>query len=46
VFRRCGPFDAVSHFAGLKAVGESVLRPLDYYDNNVVSNQPSTPILS
>jgi len=28
-------FDAVVHFAGLKAVGESVVKPLDYYDNNV-----------
>ncbi len=28
-------FDAVMHFAGLKAVGESVQRPLAYYDNNV-----------
>ena len=27
--------DAVIHFAGLKAVGESVLAPLSYYDNNV-----------
>jgi len=27
--------DAVLHFAGLKAVGESVERPLEYYDNNV-----------
>jgi len=27
---------AVLHFAGLKAVGESVERPLDYYENNVV----------
>jgi len=27
--------DAVIHFAGLKAVGESVERPLAYYDNNV-----------
>ena len=26
---------AVMHFAGLKAVGESVSQPLDYYDNNV-----------
>jgi UDP-glucose 4-epimerase len=26
---------AVIHFAGLKAVGDSVARPLDYYDNNV-----------
>jgi len=28
-------FDAVIHFAGLKAVGESVEKPLEYYDNNV-----------
>ena len=30
-----GRFDAVIHFAGLKAVGESVAQPLEYYDNNV-----------
>ena len=29
------PFSAVVHFAGLKAVGESVAKPLMYYDNNV-----------
>ncbi|MBN2808202.1 MAG: UDP-glucose 4-epimerase GalE [Deltaproteobacteria bacterium] len=28
-------FDAVIHFAGLKAVGESVEKPLAYYENNV-----------
>lgn len=28
--------DAVIHFAGLKAVGESVAKPISYYDNNVV----------
>lgn len=28
-------FDAVIHFAGLKAVGESVAQPLRYYENNV-----------
>jgi UDP-glucose 4-epimerase len=27
--------DAVAHFAGLKAVGESVEKPLEYYDSNV-----------
>ena len=27
--------EAVIHFAGLKAVGESVKKPLEYYDNNV-----------
>ena len=31
----CGA-TAVIHFAGLKAVGESVEKPLSYYDNNVV----------
>jgi UDP-glucose 4-epimerase len=30
--------DAVIHFAGLKAVGESNELPLDYYDNNVVGS--------
>lgn len=29
------PVDAVMHFAGLKAVGESVRQPLRYYDTNV-----------
>jgi UDP-glucose 4-epimerase len=28
-------FDAVLHFAALKAVGESCERPLDYFDNNI-----------
>jgi len=27
--------ESVIHFAGLKAVGESVQKPLEYYDNNV-----------
>jgi len=30
------PIDAVVHFGGLKAVGESVSQPLSYYSNNVV----------
>jgi UDP-glucose 4-epimerase len=30
-------FDGVIHFAGLKAVGESVEKPLAYYYNNIVS---------
>lgn len=29
---------AVLHFAGLKAVGESVQKPLDYYDNNLAGS--------
>ena len=28
--------DGVIHFAGLKAVGESVAKPLEYYHNNIV----------
>jgi UDP-glucose 4-epimerase len=36
VFSSCGtPLDAVIHFAGLKAVGESVQKPLSYYHNNI-----------
>lgn len=30
--------EAVIHFAGLKAVGESVAKPLMYYDNNVAGS--------
>lgn len=31
----CEGIDAVIHFAGLKAVGESVSKPLEYYHNNI-----------
>lgn len=34
VFRQ-EKIDAVIHFAGLKAVGESCQKPLEYYDNNI-----------
>lgn len=34
IFSREHP-DAVIHFAGLKAVGESVAKPLEYYHNNI-----------
>ena len=30
-----GHYDLVMHFAGLKAVGESVEKPLEYYKNNI-----------
>lgn len=30
-------FDAILHFAGFKAVGDSVEKPLKYYDNNIGS---------
>ena len=32
-----GGYDAVIHFAGLKAVGESVQKPIEYYANNIGS---------
>ena len=32
---RDGHYDTVIHFAGLKAVGESVEKPLIYYRNNI-----------
>lgn len=36
VFKSCEvPVDMVIHFAGLKAVGESVEKPLEYYHNNI-----------
>ena len=34
VFRQ-NTFEACIHFAGLKAVGESVAKPLEYYENNM-----------
>ncbi len=41
--------DTVIHFAGLKAVGESVPKPLEYYDNNVngtLKLAPCAPLAS
>lgn len=35
IFTVSGSIDGVIHFAGKKAVGESVEKPLDYYQNNV-----------
>lgn len=37
VFVKHQKIDAVVHFAALKAVGESVQKPLEYYQNNLVS---------
>jgi UDP-glucose 4-epimerase len=37
VFRQAS-IDAVIHFAGLKAVGESVAKPLEYYRNNIMGS--------
>jgi UDP-glucose 4-epimerase len=36
IFSSCN-IDSVIHFAGLKAVGESVAKPLEYYENNIGS---------
>lgn len=38
LFSRYPDIDAVIHFAGLKAVGESVSKPLEYYTNNLVNS--------
>ncbi len=35
VFTACPDIDSVIHFAGLKAVGESVEQPQRYYENNI-----------
>ena len=32
------PIEAAIHFAGLKAVGESMVKPLEYFDNNVAGS--------
>ena len=37
LFRRYPDIGAVIHFAGLKAVGESVAKPLEYYTNNLMN---------
>ncbi len=37
LFREYPNIDSVIHFAGLKAVGESVAKPLEYYTNNLVN---------
>lgn len=38
--------DSVIHFAGLKAVGQSVEQPLEYYDNNVVGTLRLLEVMS
>ena len=38
-FQTAKPVEAVIHFAGLKAVGESVQEPLRYWDVNVTGSQ-------
>ena len=37
VFRKYPDIEAIIHFAAFKAVGESVEKPLEYYENNILS---------
>ncbi len=37
--------DAVIHFAGLKAVGESVAKPIEYYHNNITGTLVLTDVM-
>ncbi len=37
LFKQNPKISSVIHFAALKAVGESVSKPLEYYDNNILS---------
>ncbi len=37
--------DAVIHFAGLKAVGESTVKPIEYYSNNLMSTLVLTDVM-
>lgn len=46
VFREQDDIDAVLHFAGLKAVGESVREPLRYYRSNVLGTKNLCEVMS
>ncbi|MDA3833985.1 MAG: UDP-glucose 4-epimerase GalE [Spirochaetales bacterium] len=46
VFNTCPAIDAVIHFAGLKAVGESVTEPQSYYDNNITGTLNLTRVMA
>ncbi len=46
VFRSCTDVDAVIHFAGLKAVGESVEQPQRYYENNISGTLNLTRVMA
>ncbi len=43
---RAHAIDAVIHFAALKAVGESVAKPLMYYDNNIAGTVALAEVMS
>lgn len=46
VFATCPKINAVIHFAGLKAVGESVEQPQRYYENNITGTLNLTHIMA
>ncbi len=46
VFSRHGDLQAAIHFAGLKAVGESVEQPLRYYQNNLIATLNLCQVMS
>ena len=46
VFKAHPAISAVIHFAGLKAVGESVQQPLRYYQNNVTGTMVLTEVMA
>jgi len=46
VFASCPDIESVIHFAGLKAVGESVEQPQRYYENNIVGTLNLTRVMA
>ncbi len=46
VFDSCLDIESVIHFAGLKAVGESVEQPQRYYENNIVGTLNLTHVMA
>ncbi len=46
VFNSCPDIESVIHFAGLKAVGESVEQPQRYYDNNIIGTLNLTRVMA
>ncbi|MCR5294181.1 MAG: UDP-glucose 4-epimerase GalE [Lachnospiraceae bacterium] len=45
IFEREGGIEAVIHFAGYKAVGESTQKPIEYYANNLYSTLVLTDVM-
>ncbi len=45
VFSEHPDIEAVIHFAGLKAVGESVAKPIEYYENNIGGTLALTDVM-